>query len=85
MKQNEDLADLFRTERDRLGLSMRSAAKMMGTGFGHLCQIENRQHTNLTIKTLREAQLAFGVSSRRMWAAACETIAAAKEKTDEAR
>lgn len=77
MKENEDLADLFKGERARLKLSLRDAAKALGTGYGHLCQIENRQHTNLTIRTLREAQITFGVSGRRLWNAACESL---KEK-----
>lgn len=73
-RDNETLAQLFKGERARLGLSLRDAAKRLGTGYGHLCQIEGGLHTNLTIKTLREAQLAFGVSSRRLWKAACESL-----------
>lgn len=69
------LAELFKSCRKSAGLSLREAAPMLDTGFGHLCEIENGKHVNLTIKTLRQAQLVYGISARTLWSAACESLA----------
>lgn len=47
----------------------------MKTGFGHLCNIETRDHVNLTAQTLVCIQHTYGVSTKRLWSAVLVSLA----------
>jgi len=67
------LAELLKQCRQQRGLSLREAAPAIGISHGQLCDIESGKQTNLTLATLRGAQLVYRISDRTLWAAAKET------------
>ena len=71
---SENIATLIRTERSKRGWSIREAASHLDTGFGHLCNIENRDHVNLTASTLVRIKDVFGLSRRRVWNAVEQSL-----------
>ena len=71
---SENIATLIRTERTKRGWSIREAASRLDTGFGHLCNIENRDHVNLTAATLVRIKDVFGLSRRRVWNAVEQSL-----------
>lgn len=78
----ENLATLTRAEREKRGWSLREAARRLETGFGHLCNIENRDHVNLTAQTLLCIQSVYGVSTRRLWSAVQQSLAEGRRDQD---
>lgn len=72
---NETLSQLFTRKREAQGLSLREAAKAMGTGHVHLWEIETGKHANPTIRTLAKMQEFYGISTRELWAAVQRTLA----------
>lgn len=70
---SDDIAALFKHGRAKKEWSLREAAKHLDTGFGHLCEIENGKHTNLTMTTLVRAQRVYGIRTAALWAAVLTT------------
>lgn len=67
------LAELFKQRRQARGLSLREAAPAIGISHGQLCDIESGKQTNLTLATLRGAQIVYRISDRALWKAAIAT------------
>lgn len=71
---SETIGELFRSHRHRRALTIREAAKLLDTGYGHLCQVERGEHFNLTVRTLLRAQKVYGISDRQLLASARESL-----------
>lgn len=73
----ENIASMLRAERKARRLSLREAAKLLDTGFGHLCEIEQGKHVNLTVRTLVRAQTLYKLTDVRVMSAIRQSIAEA--------
>lgn len=74
MHKDETFGDMMRQAREKARLTLREAAGRIGTGYGHLCQIERGQHVNVTASMLLRAQEVYGFSDRRLLASVRESL-----------
>lgn len=70
------LGDLLREARHRKGLSLRAVGDLTGIGYAHLCDMENGNHINPTVKTVDRLSRVYRLSKQRIVAASLNSIAA---------
>jgi len=76
VSRRELLGELLRNSRAKKGLSLRAAAEVIGTGFAHLCDMENGNHINPTARTIERLSAAYGIGKLRILKAAINSIEA---------
>lgn len=71
----ETLGDLLHAARQRKGLTLRAVGEMTGIGYAHLCDMENGNHINPTVRTVDRLSRFYRVSKLRLVAASLNSIA----------
>ncbi len=72
---SQQLGDLLRAARHRKGLSLREVGELTGIGYAHLCDMENGNHVNPTVRTIDRLSRLYRISVQRIVKASLASIA----------
>lgn len=76
----EYLGDLLRQARTSVGLSLREAAKLAGTGVANLSEMETGKRRNPTIRTAGKLSSTYGIPIYRIVRASLHSIEEVKRE-----
>lgn len=71
---SELLGDLLRDARHRKGLTLRQVGERTGIGCAHLCDMENGNHINPTVRTVDRLSRLYRMPVQRIVHAALASI-----------